>query len=213
VFQGCQQWFCDPTSKTCRLNTLSNCGQTAGGACNAGIVVTQELLPPVDKDFLQPDGVDFREVGSIAITVKNTTAKKLYLDEVPLTLEIGGGGSQFDVTAVKMYQNFGGADWETPGDFYVTLTGNPFFGGINGKVASGAVSNASGINAGGTQRFVISLAFAKDKTFLAGRSYRLKILSTAGFKLVESFNGPVYAGTICGVPNAGFTGAWVNAKK
>src|SRR5206468_3770060 len=161
-------------------------GQSAGGACNAGIVVTQELLPPVDKDFLQPDGVDFREVGSIAITVKNTTAKKLYLDEVPLTLEIAGGGSQFDVTAVKMYQNFGG---------------------VNGKVASGAVSNASGILAGATQRLVVTLAFAKDKTFLAGRSYRLKIASTAGFKLVESFNGPVYAGTICGVPNAGFTGA------
>ena len=35
-------------------------------------------MPPVDKDFLQPDGVDFREVGSIAITVKNTTAKKPY---------------------------------------------------------------------------------------------------------------------------------------
>jgi hypothetical protein len=211
VFQGCNQWFCNP-GKQCELNTTSNCGKTLGGACSAGFIVTQYYDPPVEKDFQIPDGINFREVATINIELKNTTGTKYYLDEVPLTLELAGNGSGLDVAAVKMYADGGGTDYSS-GDQYVTLTDKPFASSLDGKVTAGAAFSTSGILAGKTKRFVITLAFAKEKTYIEGRSYRLKIPSTVGFKLKESFSGPVYSGTMCGIPAGGYAGAWVHAKK
>ncbi|MFY0531036.1 hypothetical protein [Nannocystis pusilla] len=92
MFQGCQQWFCNP-SKTCELNALSNCGTTKGGNCNAGVMFTQTDDPPVDKRFLPPDNVNFREVATLAFTVYNNTASALRLDKIPLTLETMGAAA------------------------------------------------------------------------------------------------------------------------
>ncbi|MCY0985853.1 hypothetical protein OV203_01840 [Nannocystis sp. ILAH1] len=210
VFQGCQQWFCNP-SKTCELNALSNCGTTKGGNCNAGVMFTQTDDPPVDKRFLPPDNVNFREVATLAFTVYNNTASALRLDKIPLTLETMGGGSAFDVSSAKLYQDSGGAEFSV-GDLYVHLTGNPFSFPANGVLGPAAGSAASQVNAGQSKRFIITLAFAKEKTFIAGRSYRVKLVNPAGVTFKVGFNGPDYVGTNCGVPPEGFIGAWVTAQ-
>ncbi|MDC0719852.1 hypothetical protein [Nannocystis bainbridge] len=210
VFQGCQQWFCNP-SKTCELNALSNCGVTKGGSCNAGVVFTQTDDPPVDKRFLPPDGVDFREVATLAFTVANNTGDALRLDKIPLTLETMGGGSAFDVSSAKIYQDSGGAEFSV-GDQYVHLTANPFSFPANGVLGPAAGSAFAQVNAGASKRFLVTLAFAKEKTYIAGRSYRVKLVNPAGVVFRVGFNGPNYAGTNCGVPPEGFIGAWVTAQ-
>jgi len=125
-----------------------------------------------------------------------------------------GGGSSFDVSSLKMYQDFGGSDWETPGDFYFCLTGNPFQFPANGVLGPCGGSFASRVSKnGGTRRFVITFAFAKEKTFIAGRSYRLRLDANADLEFrVGNTQGPPLNGTQCGVPNSDFIGAWVNAK-
>ncbi|PCC66927.1 hypothetical protein SAMN02745121_00343 [Nannocystis exedens] len=210
VFQGCQQWFCNP-SKTCELNALSNCGTTKGGGCNAGVVFVQTDDPPVDKRFLPPDGVDFREVATLAFTVYNNTASALRLDKVPLMLETMGGGSAFDVSSAKIYQDSGGAEYSI-GDQYIHLTASPFSFPANGVLGPAAGSAFSQVNAGQSKRFIITLAFAKEKTFIAGRSYRVKLVNPSGVVFKVGFNGPDYAGSNCGVPPEGFIGAWVTAQ-
>ncbi len=64
----------------------------------------------------------------------------------------------------------------------------------------------------GKRRFLLNLAFVKEKTYIAGRSYRLRIPSMNGVKLVEKYNGPAFAGTMCGITAQGYTGAWLHAK-
>ncbi|WAS98760.1 hypothetical protein [Nannocystis punicea] len=211
VFQGCQQWYCN-ASKTCELNALSNCGTTKGGGCNAGVVFVQTDDPPVDKRFLPPDGVDFREVATLAFTVYNNTASALRLDKIPLMLDTMGGGFSSDVSSAKIYQDSGGAEYSN-GDQYVHLTGNPFSFPANGVLGPAAGSFFAQVAAGQSERFIVTLAFAKEKTFIAGRSYRVKLVNPSGvvFK-VGNANGPDYVGTNCGVPPEGFIGAWVTAQ-
>jgi len=211
VFQGCQQWFCN-NAKTCELNALVGCWTDVGGACNADVIFTQQTLPPVAKRFVPPDGVDFREVASLAFTVKNNTANDLYLDKLPLVLDVMGNGSKFDVSSVKIFDNSGGSEHGL-GDILVCLTANPFSFPANGTMGPCAGSAFSRVNKnGGTNQFVVNLAFAADKTFINGRSYRLRMTSAVGVQFKVGFNGPLFAGSMCGVPNEGFTGAWVTAQ-
>jgi hypothetical protein len=211
LLQGCQQWFCNP-SKTCELNALVSCWQDVGGQCNADVVFTQQTLPPVAKRFVPPDGVDFREVASLVFTVKNNSANDLYLDKLPLVLDVMGGGSKFDVSSVKIFDNSGGSE-HGGGDLLVCLTADPFSFPANGTMGPCAGSAFSRVpKSGGTNQFLVNVAFAANKTFIAGRSYRLRLASTAGVQFKVGFNGPLFAGTMCGVPNEGYTGAWVTAQ-
>ena len=66
---------------------------------------------------------------------------------------------------------------------------------------------------GQSNQFIVNVAFAKEKTFIDGRSYRLVLGSTAGIVFKVGFNGPAFAGTMCGVPNGGYVGAWVKGQK
>lgn len=210
VFQGCQQWFCN-NAKTCELNALSDCGVTKGGGCNAGVVFVQHDDPPVDKRFLPPDGVNFREVATLAFTVYNNTASDIYLDKLPVQLELMGGGSKFDVSSAKIFDNSGGPE-HGPGDILVCLTGDPFSFPANGVLGPCAGSSFARVAKNSSNQFIVNLAFAKEKTYIAGRSYRLKLASLAGVVFKVGFNGPDYAGTSCGVPGEGFVGAWVTAQ-
>lgn len=210
-FLGCQQWFCN-NAKTCELNALVGCWTDKGGGCNAEVVFTQQTLPPVDKRFVPPDGVDFREVASLAFTIKNNSASDLYLDKLPLLLDLMGNGSKFDVSSVKIFDNSGGTE-HGPGDLLVCLTADPFSFPANGVMGPCGGSAFSKIAKGQSNQFIVNLAFAKDKTFIAGRSYRLRLDSTAGVALKVGFNGPVFQGTTCGVPLGGYVGAWVTAQK
>lgn len=211
ILQGCQQWFCN-NAKTCELNALVNCWTDVGGACNANVVFTQQTLPPVAKRFVPPDGVNFREVASLVFTVKNNTATDLYLDKLPLTLDVMGGASKFDVSSIKIFDNSGGSE-HGGGDLLVCLTANPFSfpaNGVMGPCGGSAFSRVP--KNGGTNQFLVNVAFAADKTFINGRSYRLRLTGTAGVEFKNGFNGPLFAGTTCGVPNDGYTGAWVTAQ-
>ncbi|HEY8378771.1 MAG TPA: hypothetical protein VIK91_19900, partial [Nannocystis sp.] len=210
VFQGCQQWFCN-ASKTCELNALSNCGTTKGGGCNAGVVFVQHDDPPVDKRFLPPDGVDFREVASLAFTIYNNTADDLYLDKLPVQVDLMGGASTFDISSAKIFDNSGGTE-HGPGDILVCLTANPFQFPANGVLGPCGGSSFARIPKFGSNQFIINLAFAKEKTFIAGRSYRLRLANLAGAVFTVGYNGPAYNGSMCGVPPEGFVGAWVTAQ-
>ena len=209
-FVGCQQWFCN-NAKTCELNAKVACWQDKGGACNADVVFTQQTAPPVDKRFVPPDNVDFREVASLAFTIKNNSAGDLYLDRLPLQLDVLGGGSKFDVSSVKIFDNSGGTE-HGPGDILVCLTANPFSFPANGIMGPCAGSAFAKIPKGQSNQFIVNVAFAKEKTFIAGRSYRLNLTSTAGVELKVGFNGPLFAGSMCGVPPGGYVGAWVTAQ-
>jgi hypothetical protein len=211
VNQGCQLWFC--YKNKCTLDPLSNCGKTAGGGCQADVVVTHHDEPPVDKDFMAPDNVDFREIGSLVFTVKNNTTQTLHLKQVPLALDLGGMGSTFDVDAAKMFLDGGGADHES-GDLLVCSQNDPFLAPANGKLSTGCGSSPhTGISPnGGTKRFLINIAFEKTKTYIKGRSYRLRIPSSSGFELAVGKGGPTFNGTVCGFGNNGFDGAWAHAK-
>ena len=210
VFQGCQQWFCN-NSKTCELNALVGCWTNKGGGCNAGVVFVQQDDPPVDKRFVPPDGVNFREVASLAFTVYNNTASDIYLDKLPVQLDLMGNASKFDVSSAKIFDNSGGSEHDL-GDILVCLTADPFSFPANGVLGPCAGSSFSRVPKNSSHQFIVDLAFAKEKTFISGRSYRLKVASTAGVVFKNGFNGPDYAGTMCGVPPEGFTGAWVTAQ-
>jgi hypothetical protein len=210
VFQGCQQWFCN-NAKTCELNALVDCGTTVGGGCNADVVFVQHDDPPVDKRFVPPDGVNFRELASLAFTIHNNTATDLYLDRLPVELELMGGGSKFDVSSAKVFDNSGGTE-HGPGDLLVCLTADPFSFPANGVLGPCGGSAFARVPAGGSNQFIVNLAFAKEKTYIDGRAYRLKIASLAGVVFTVGYNGPDYAGTTCGLPPGGFVGAWVTAQ-
>jgi hypothetical protein len=210
-FVGCQQWFCN-NAKTCELNAKVDCWTNVGGNCNAEVVFTQHTMPPVDKRFVPPDNVNFREVASLAFTVKNNTANDLYLDKLPLQLELLGGGSKFDVSSVKIFDNSGGTEHGL-GDILVCLTADPFSFPANGVMGPCAGSAFSKVLKGQSNQFIVNVAFAKEKTFIDGRSYRLVLGSTAGIVFKVGFNGPAFAGTMCGVPNGGYVGAWVKGHK
>lgn len=210
VFVGCQQWFCN-NAKTCELNALVDCWTNKGGQCVADVVFTQQAAPPVDKRFVPPDNVNFREVASLAFTVKNNTASDLHLDKLPLVLDVMGGGSKFDVSSVKIFDNSGGTE-HGGGDILVCLTADPFSFPANGVMGPCGGSAFSKVLKGQSNQFIVNLAFAKEKTFISGRSYRLRLASTAGVEFKVGLNGPVFNGSMCGVPGEGFTGAWVTGQ-
>ena len=209
-FVGCQQWFCN-AAKTCELNAKVACWTDKGGQCNAEVVFTQQTAPPVDKRFVPPDNVNFREVASLAFTIKNNGATDLYLDKLPLVLDVMGNGSKFDVSSVKIFDNSGGTEHDG-GDLLVCLTADPFSFPANGVMGPCAGSAFSRIPKGGSNQFIVNLAFAKEKTFINGRSYRLRLVSTAGIEMKVGFNGPLYKGATCGIPAEGYTGAWVTGQ-
>ena len=206
VNTGCQLWWCNTNSK-CELNALSNCGQTEGGGCSADVVVYHRYDPPVDKDFLTPDGVVFRETATMALTIFNYTTDNLYLDGIPVQLELQGGGSQFDIDALKMFEDSGGAEHQT-GDTFICKT--PGYPSNNVLSPCGGNSFSQVPKNGGSEDFLINIAFSATKTYIGGRSYRLKIISNQGWAFrVGSTFGPAFTGTVCGVTN--FEGAWVTA--
>lgn len=209
--QGCQQWFC--YQSTCSLNPLSNCGTTAGGNCQADVVLSHHVAPPVEKDFLAPDGFQFRELGSLVFTVTNNTQDSLHLKQVPLAIDVAGGGSKFDVDALKMFWDSGGAEHQ-PGDLLACSEPKPFSFPASGKLSTGCGSSPHTDIApnGGSKRFLINIAFEKSKTNIAGRSYRLRLASSAGLLFTVGKNGPLFSKSICGVGPQGFVGAWLHAK-
>jgi hypothetical protein len=211
VNQGCQLWYC--YQNKCALDPLQGCGMTKGGGCQADVVVTHHYNPPVEKDFMAPDGVDFREVGSIVFTVQNNTSQTLHLKQVPLDVELAGNASKFDVDTVKMFHDTGGADHEL-GDLIVCAESKPFSFPANGKLKTGCGSSPhTGVSPnGGTKRFLINVAFVKTKTYIKGRSYRLRIPGSSNFQMAVGLAGPTFNGTICGFGAQGFDGAWVHAK-
>ena len=122
-----------------------------------------------------------------------------------------GGGSQFDVSSAKIFDNSGGTE-HGPGDLLVCLTANPLSFPANGVLGPCAGSSFSRVPKGGSNQVLINLAFAKEKTYIAGRSYRLVLHSLAGIVFRVGFNGPDYGGTRCGLPPGGMLGAWVTAQ-
>ncbi len=210
VFQDCQQWYC--TGGVCDLNALTNCWDDVGGNCFGDVVIQQHVDPPVDKDFLVPDGVDFRQATSLAFTITNNTPQDLYLDTVPLALDVAGGGSKYDVDAVKMYESLSNTEYGA-GDMFICLVGDPFSFPANGNLSACGGSFSKISKGGGKRTFILLLAFEKEKTYIGGRSYRLRINSTSGFVFEDKAWGgvPVSPGTFCGIPAGGFVGAWVNA--
>lgn len=210
---GCQLWFCN-NSKRCELDAIGGCGKSAGGGCNADVVISHYYTPPVDKTFVPPDGVDFRELASIAFVVKNNTTKDLFIDAIPLALDTMNGGSKFDVSSTKLFEDAGHNGEHEPGSFFLCVTDKTFQFPANGTMTKCGNLNQSKIPKGGSEQFIINLAFAKELGYITGRSYRLRLPTTVGFGFKEgTVFGPAFAGTICGIPGEGFTGAWVTAKQ
>ena len=212
VFKDCQQWYC--YQGKCDLNTLSNCWDDLGGNCFANVVYQQHVNPPVDKDFLVPDGVDFRQVASVAFTITNYSTQDIYLDQLTFDLETANNGSKYDVTAVKLYDDSGGTEYGG-GDSYICLQGDPFTWPANGTMDYCANWNSKIGKSGGSNRFIALLAFGAEMTWIEGRSYRLIIGGTDKFVFKnKSMGGEVVdPGSTCGFPSGGMKGAWVTAKK
>jgi hypothetical protein len=210
--QGCQLWFCN-NQKTCELDAIGGCGMTEGGGCVADVVIEHYYKPPVAKRFVPPDGVNFREVASIAFTVKNNTADDLFLDEIPLALDVMNGASKFDVSSTKLFEDLAQNGEHEPGSFFLCVTDKPFQFPANGLMSNCANLNQSKVPKFGEEHFIINLAFAKELGYIDGRSYRLRIASSSGFGFkVGSVFGPDFVGSKCGVPGGGFIGSWVTAE-
>jgi len=216
VDQGCQLWYCS-ADKTCQLETVDGCGEAMSESCQDDIVVTQEYAPPVEKDFLAPDGIDQRDVGSIAFEITNNSTRILYLSQVAFEVQTQGFASKFDVETIKIFKNQGGADFLPEEDtILVCSTFKPFSSPANGTVSGCNAGDAVSIAPGGTERFVAVLVFNEDDVFIANRSYRLRIASNDGLELSTKYPTTatsVYTGESCGIPAAGFDGAWVHAKE
>jgi len=202
---GCQLWSCNGT---CELTALSDCEmEEFDNGCSADVVVRHRYNGPVDKDFLAPDNVDFREVATMALTIYNYTVDDLYLDKIPVELETIGG-SKFHIDALKLFEDLGGAEHQI-GDMFICTTIDYPTDDILGACGG---STFSKIPKGGSEKFLINIAWAKDKTFIGGYSYRLNIVSNMGWNFrVGSTSGQDFAGSVCGVINGGYDGAWLHA--
>ncbi len=213
VNKDCQLWFCN-NQKRCELDAIGGCGETSGGGCIADVVISHYSLPPVAKRFVPPDGVDFRELASIAFVVTNNTSKDLFIDELPLALDTMNGASKFDVSSTKLFEDSGKNGEHEPGSFFLCVTAKTFQFPANGLMSKCGNLNQTKIpKNGGSEQFIVNLAFAKELTYIKGRSYRLRIPSQVGFKFKEgSVFGPTFEGSKCGVPGGGFTGAWLTAE-
>ena len=125
--------------------------------------------------------------------------------------------TKFDVETIKIFKNQGGADFLPEEDtILVCSTFKPFSSPANGTVSGCNAGDAVSIAPGGTERFVAVLVFNEDDVFIANRSYRLRIASNDGLELSTKYPTTatsVYTGESCGIPAAGFDGAWVHAKE
>jgi len=211
-FKDCQQWYC--WQGICELNGLSNCWDDVGGNCFADVVFQQHVNPPVDKDFLVPDGANFRQLASVAFTITNYSMKDLYLEAITFELETADGGSKYDIDVVKIYDDIGGTEYNN-GDSYICGQSDPFSFPANGKVDWCSNWNSKIGKSGGSNRFVALLTIDKDKTWIKNHSYRLKIAGTDKFVFMDKSIGGnvVVPGSTCGFPGGEMKGAWLTAKE
>jgi hypothetical protein len=214
-------WYCS-TESVCHFLPQTNGFSTAAGTCTGQLLFRQNASAPYDKMIIRPDGVSFREGTTLAFEVHNTTSTTLYLDQIPLTLELAGvNPSRFDVSSIKMYQagsrsDFGDGKWGMP--LVCGSPSTPFGSSFNFTLGTGATggcgaSFSSRIPAGGMTRFVINLAFAADRTYIGERQYRLRIGSLAtGVRARTSTSGTAGTYTGCVVPTTGITGSYLIFK-
>ncbi|WP_143177964.1 hypothetical protein [Cystobacter ferrugineus] len=217
VGPGSPYWYCS-TSNVCQFLPVSNGFSTATGTCTGQLQFRQNTAAPFDKKILPPDGVSFRQGTTLAFEVTNTTTSTLYLDQIPLSLEMAGTNpSRFDVSSIKMYQAGTRADsGDGTGLQLICVSPNsPFLSSVNFTLGTGATGGCGGsyfsrITAGGTARFLIDLTFAANQTYIANRQYRLKIGSLAtGLKARTSTASTAAAYTGCTLPATGMTGAYL----
>lgn len=217
-----QYWYCSPTTKVCEFLPQTNGFTAASGSCTGQLVIRQDTNAPWDKKIMPPDGTNFREGTTLAIEVRNTTAGIIYLDQIPLTLELGGTSpSQFDPSSIKMYQVGSITDYGDGNNGAILVCSSPqtpFGSSLNFTLGTGATGGCGGssfarIPAGGTTRFIIDLAFAASSTFIANRQYRLRINTTTGVKgRAGSTTGTVTTYTACTLPTTPVIGSWLTFK-
>ena len=64
----------------------------------------------------------------------------------------------------------------------------------------------------GSEDFLVNIAWGKDRTYIGGRGYRLRLASNVGWAFrVGGTSGPAFTGTVCGVSAGGLAGAWLHA--
>ena len=200
-------WYC--SYQACMVQSYAK-DSLAGGNCSADIVVTQNLTPPVDKDFIVSDGFKAREMAVLSFTVTNNTSSAWYIDQIPLELATVGGYS-FDVTNVRLFQTHTGELNSEAG--WACINTDPFLFGNTGEMHSCAADTDTRIAPNSSADFLITIVFDKNKTYLADRSYRIDIPSNAGWGFKsQSIGGSSFTGSLCGVTQGGFQGAWVHAK-
>ena len=217
-------WYCSPTHLLCEYLPQSGAGSgytLASGSCSADLIFRQATGAPWDKKIVPPDGTDLREATTLTVEVTNNTAAALYLDQVPLTLELGGiNPSQFDPSHIKMYSISGagsGTDWgdgNTGTSLVCSSAVSPFGSGLNFTLGTGSGGGCGGstpsrISAGGTARFILNLDFQASETWVAGRKYRLRITTTSGVKARTSTAGVGASYTACTVPTTPMAGSWL----
>lgn len=217
VGPGNPYWYCS-TSNVCQFLPVSNGFSTAAGTCSGQLQFRQNTAAPHDKKIVPPDGVNFRQGTTLAFEVTNTMTSTLYLDQIPLTLEMAGTSpSRFDVNSIKLYQAGTRAD-SGDGSGLQLICGSPttpFGSSVNFTLGTGATGGCGGsyfsrIPAGGMMRFLVDLTFSANATYIANRQYRLKIGSLAtGLKARTSTTSTAAAYTGCTLPTTGMTGAYL----
>ena len=212
-------WYCSPTTHTCQYLPLTNGFTAAPGTCTGALVIRQLEHAPWDKRIVPPDGVDFRAATTLALEVTNTTATDLYLDQLPLTLELAGtNASRFDVSSIHLRQvgsisDYG--DGNNATQFVCSSPTTPFGASNTFTLGTGATGGCGGsafsrVRAGMSTRFIVNLTFASSATFISGRQYRLRIGGPlVGVRTRTSTTGASSASTACTLPAAGITGAYL----
>lgn len=208
-----QKWYCSGAG-VCEFSPSTSGNAVATGSCGSQLLFRQVTKAPWDKTIVPPDGVNFREATTLAFDVTNQTSQTVYLDKVPMTLEISGtNASQSDVYTVKVYDGGALSDFGTGPLQYVCSSGiNPFSSSLNGTTGPCAFSSASRIDAGKTKRFVFDLTFANNNKINVGnRNYRLNLNAAAGVQ-VQNSGGLVSTYSACSLPAAP-VGAWVRFRR
>ena len=211
-------WYCS-TSHTCQYLPQTGGFQTAAGTCTGQLVFKQLASAPYDKRIVPPDGVAFRTGTSVALEVVNTTAADVYLDQIPLTLELAGTNpSRFDVAAVRLFQVGSISDYGDGNNATLLVCTSPttpvavasIFTLGTGATGGCGGSTFSRVRAGQSQRFLLNLSFAATTTFIDGRQYRLRLGSPlTGVRARPSTVGASAAVTACTLPAAGITGSYL----
>lgn len=214
-----QFWYCSTSLHTCQYLPQSGGFTAAAGTCTAQLTFRQLERAPWDKRIVPPDGVAFRTATTLALEVTNTTATDLYLDQLPLTLELAGTNpSRFDVAAVQLYQVGNIGDYGDGNNATIMVCQSPmtpFAGASTFTLGTGATggcgaSSFSRVRAGMSTRFLLNLAFSASASFIDGRQYRLRIAAPlSGVRARTALTGTSAAYTACTVPTAGFSGAYL----